>query len=711
MKTLIIIITLFLISASGSFGQNYWSRLHGPYGGTVLELKKLPNGNLAALRNEGLYISTDNGEEWNRTEQGSVNSNLCMDVSSSGTVYLGKSSGGLWWTNNSGQSWSFNPISVAPHSGLWASVVIVKVSPQGLVFINNHISFNGGNNFTAFSYNGSTLLSRDYAFNSAGNIFSATQNGIFISADNTSSWTNINGNLPSLNASGLLTDGVNLIAALPGSGIFRTSNNGNSWTEINNGITDFNISKLYKDVQNNYYAGTSEGRVFKSADQGNSWTQIFESHSVNLINSIYSSGSLVFLTSSLGIYYSENNGISWSEKNKNLTVPVFNSLTSPDLNSIMTASGSGIHYSSDNGMSWVRRNGDLPSVFPNILHRCPNGEILTALKNSGIFRTSDNGVTWNLSNGGIEAGSGINNISNSTGGSIFALSSSAVFSDSVKLYRSHDNGNNWVKILQPESKFFNVLKTGVDGKIYLASLSSFPSKLLISSDNGNSWTERILDQFFFPGSFRVSGNDLYLISGGQIFKSSDEGITWEIIQNGGWSGSGISAFDVNRRGDIFVSHSGSIYESTDNGNTWNTHNSGLTPGALITNFFFDNSDYLYGVTYNNGIFKSADPTITNAVNSSSIIPDRYMLFQNYPNPFNPVTKIKYSIPVSGNVKIKIYNLLGRETATLVNQYQDAGEYETEFNSASDGKESAGGIYFYTLESGEFRQSRTMILVK
>lgn len=711
MKILIFIITLYLFTISQSNGQNYWTRLNGPYGGTVLDMKKLPNGNLAVLRNEGLYISTDSGEEWNRTEQGSVNSNICMDVSNSGTVYLGKSSGGLWWTTNSGQSWSFNPISIAPHSGLWASVVIVKVSPQGLILINNHISLNGGNNFNTFTYNGTSLLSRDYAFNTAGNIISATQNGIFLSADNTSSWTNINGNLPSLNVSGLLADGENLIAALPGSGIFKTTNNGVSWIEINNGITDLNFSKIYKDVQNNYFAGTSEGRVFKSTDQGNSWTQIFESYSVNRINSIYSGGSSVFLISSLGIYYSDNNGISWVEKNNNLTVPVFNSITSLDMNSIMTASGSGIHYTSDNGLSWVRRNGNLPTVFSNILHRCQNGEIITGLRNIGIYRTADNGVTWNLSNHGIETGSNITHISNSPGGNIFALSSSAGFSDSVKLYRSSDNGNNWLKIFQPESNFFNVLKTDAAGKIYLVSLSSFPSRLLISSDNGNSWIERTLEQFIFPDKFTVSGNNLYLNSSGQLHKSSDAGITWEIIPDGGWSGSGISAFEVNRQGDIFVSHSGSIYKSTDNGNTWNVHNSGLTPGALINTFIFDNSDYLYGITYNNGIFKSADPTITNAANNISIIADKYMLSQNYPNPFNPATKIKYTIPVSGNVMLKIYNSLGREVATLVNKFQTSGDYETEFNSVTAGIELAGGVYFYTLDSGDFRQSRNMILIK
>ncbi len=85
----------------------------------------------------------------------------------------------------------------------------------------------------------------------------------------------------------------------------------------------------------------------------------------------------------------------------------------------------------------------------------------------------------------------------------------------------------------------------------------------------------------------------------------------------------------------------------------------------------------------------------------------YQLEQNYPNPFNPVTKIKYQIPESGFVSLKVYNVLGKEISTLVNEKKPAGFYEIEF----DGTGLGSGVYLITLESGNFKDTRKMILLK
>ncbi|MGH2575663.1 MAG: DUF1028 domain-containing protein [Ignavibacteria bacterium] len=97
---------------------------------------------------------------------------------------------------------------------------------------------------------------------------------------------------------------------------------------------------------------------------------------------------------------------------------------------------------------------------------------------------------------------------------------------------------------------------------------------------------------------------------------------------------------------------------------------------------------------------------------SSEIPEKPFLYQNYPNPFNPITKIKFDIPLNienENVKIKlvIYDILGRETAVLVNQELKPGTYETEW----DASEYQSGVYFYRLAAGEYTETRKMSLVK
>lgn len=94
------------------------------------------------------------------------------------------------------------------------------------------------------------------------------------------------------------------------------------------------------------------------------------------------------------------------------------------------------------------------------------------------------------------------------------------------------------------------------------------------------------------------------------------------------------------------------------------------------------------------------------------IPKSLILKQNYPNPFNPVTKIIYIIPKLNFVKLKVYDVLGNEITTLVNEEKPAGEYNVEFNSHSDeGRNLSSGIYFYQLRAGEFIQTKKMILIK
>ncbi|MBI5402782.1 MAG: T9SS type A sorting domain-containing protein [Ignavibacteriae bacterium] len=100
-------------------------------------------------------------------------------------------------------------------------------------------------------------------------------------------------------------------------------------------------------------------------------------------------------------------------------------------------------------------------------------------------------------------------------------------------------------------------------------------------------------------------------------------------------------------------------------------------------------------------------TVTNANNSGEKTADKFELFQNYPNPFNPTTNIKYQISSTGFVSLKIYDLLGKEVVTLVNEKQESGEYEVIFN----GSGLSSGVYFYRLSSGDFSDVRKMILMK
>ena len=92
-----------------------------------------------------------------------------------------------------------------------------------------------------------------------------------------------------------------------------------------------------------------------------------------------------------------------------------------------------------------------------------------------------------------------------------------------------------------------------------------------------------------------------------------------------------------------------------------------------------------------------------------VVPDKFELFQNYPNPFNPSTTIKFSLPEDSRVAINIYNILGEKITELINNDYKAGFYKIQFNSAN--LSLASGIYFYTIESKNFKAVKKMVLMK
>lgn len=98
---------------------------------------------------------------------------------------------------------------------------------------------------------------------------------------------------------------------------------------------------------------------------------------------------------------------------------------------------------------------------------------------------------------------------------------------------------------------------------------------------------------------------------------------------------------------------------------------------------------------------------TGIVNINNEVPSSYNLKQNFPNPFNPTTNITFSLPNSGLVTLKVYDMIGKEVATLVNEVKAAGNYIVGFNAAN----LPSGAYFYRLESNNFADTKKMMLIK
>ncbi|MBL7128194.1 MAG: T9SS type A sorting domain-containing protein [Ignavibacteria bacterium] len=120
---------------------------------------------------------------------------------------------------------------------------------------------------------------------------------------------------------------------------------------------------------------------------------------------------------------------------------------------------------------------------------------------------------------------------------------------------------------------------------------------------------------------------------------------------------------------------------------------------------YGSSNTLVGCVINGVVY--GDTTLSSIKQISSTTPERYTLYQNYPNPFNPVTKIKFDLRNPSQTKLIVYNTLGKEISTIVNEKLSAGSFEVSW----DGNSYPSGVYFYTLLSGDFKETKKMLLLK
>ena len=108
-----------------------------------------------------------------------------------------------------------------------------------------------------------------------------------------------------------------------------------------------------------------------------------------------------------------------------------------------------------------------------------------------------------------------------------------------------------------------------------------------------------------------------------------------------------------------------------------------------------------------GFWYGLEEVVTRVEETQETVPTEFKLVQNYPNPFNPTTTIQYSIASATHVTLRVYDMLGREVATLVDEEMQPGSYQTTFSAA----ELPSGLYFYRIQAADFQQVRKLTVVK
>ena len=258
--------------------------------------------------------------------------------------------------------------------------------------------------------------------------------------------------------------------------------------------------------------------------------------------------------------------------------------------------------------------------------------------------------------------------------------------------------------------------------LYAGGLFSSPAWYIAKWD-GSSWTD--VGNFNPNGgevkTLAVQGNNLFAggdFYGGLFYVAKWNGTTWTNLGNDFYNETIV--YNLTSLGtDLYAG--GEFYDQAGNpdyylirwdGSAWSELGSGTDntvrnlasiEGDLYVGGEFitagDKPSSRFGIYHSQGVVGVDDIT--------AWIPSEYILAQNYPNPFNPVTTIKYSVPQGDIASIKVYDLLGREVAVLVNEYKPTGTYSVEFNASR----FASGVYFYQLQAGNFVEVKKMILLR
>ena len=312
-----------------------------------------------------------------------------------------------------------------------------------------------------------------------------------------------------------------------------------------------------------------------------------------------------------------------------------------------------------------------------------------------LARTVDGGKNWS------EISSNI--FSQITEAKIFSDSTFIISADDNVFYTSN-SGINWIQTTVGSNAKFDFLTDSIG---YLINEYGAVFKTL---NQGRSWDyiNFAPGSGYFIGLNIINENILYAGSLYKVCKSTDGGTSWFTKQSPlGVNGIITDICFVDSSTGWITTNIGYIYKTTDSGDNWEYQSSNSSSFLSQVKMDDKNDGWIIGKnglvlnTQNGGNITSADQKL-----EESII-DNYYLFQNYPNPFNPSTKITYSVASLGSVTLKIYDVLGREVLTLVNEEKPAGRYEVNFNAGH----LASGVYFYQIKAGDFIQTKKMLLIK
>jgi photosystem II stability/assembly factor-like uncharacterized protein len=359
------------------------------------------------------------------------------------------------------------------------------------------------------------------------------------------------------------------------------------------------------------------------------------------------------------IIASTDDGGSWHLAKTGLN-RVMDAFAASGQNLFLSLDDAGVYLSTDNGTTWSQTNTTVePYAFSFVTM---GSNLFVGTWYQGVYATTDNGASWARKDSGLA--NLMVNVLLASGSNLFAGTSGG------GVYLTTNGGTSWAGV-----------SSGIPAHYgYIDAMTSVGSVL-------------------FVGTYNIG-----------VYTSTNNGASWTAARSGlpqlGVPYYKINAFASSGNSLFAGTYGGGVYLSTNFGTSWTSVNEGLSRLAIRTLAVKDG--YLFAGGDSSGVWRRPLSEMpTGVTEAPGAVPSEYSLSQNYPNPFNPTTVVSYQLPVASNVKLAVYDVLGREVAVLVNGRMEAGTHEVIFNAAG----LASGAYVYRLRAGSSAQTRKLMILK
>jgi photosystem II stability/assembly factor-like uncharacterized protein len=683
--------------------------------------------------------------------------------------------GGIYKSTNGGQSWeskglqktvSIGRIVISPVDPLkiYAAAVGSYFGPNPDRGI--YRSDNGGNSWTKILFVTDSTGAIDIAMDQVnpdnllaamwqrtrypnGGSLSGVTSGIYKSTNGGNNWTALgaaNG-LPNPLTANAGRIGISISRSNPNVayalynnnttylGFFKTINGGLNWTNANpngtlqDGFSTFSwyFGNVRVHPANPDIVYVLDFEIMKSTNSGTTWvSQTTGDIHVDNHALAFKPGdpNVIIEGNDGGIFNSANSGNSWS-KVEALPFTQFYEIGLDKINPQRLYGGT-----QDNGTNRTTTGAlnDWESIYGGdgfyVVVDFTNPNVIYAeSQNGGLGKSINGGVSFSGATSGISSSEKTNW---STPVIMDPNNNNILYYGTNKVYRTTNGADSWTAV-SPDLTNGNQTRLGSVTTIAVAPSNSNviiagtdDANVWITSNNGSNWT-KVSSSLPYRWITRVAvdpvnENIAYVTYNGlkwkdpqpHIFRTTNKGASWTDISSN-LPDAPVNAFaiDPTRPNVLFAGSDVGAYVSFNTGQTWQFLGQGLPMVSVYDLKVHPTANYLAAGTHGRSMYKIDLAQVVGISSGSENTAADYSLGQNYPNPFNPSTVISYSLNKSGNVSLKIFDLLGKEVMTLVDKKQNAGNYKISF----DGKNLSSGIYFYSLNVNNFKDTKRMLLVK